>query len=149
MNTIEESWGELEGETFPPMRFGMDYLFESIAAAAATPRMFGDYLFESIATEVRGGSHFETGGIDENESNIAFLIRISREMEEERREFMKEERRAIESMMEIEPKKYQMVFPNGWVNGAGPRPYENISKPIRPMTKEEKRKVNNLRMNFR
>jgi hypothetical protein len=144
MNTVEESWGELDGETFPPIRFGMDYLFESIAAATTPPRRFGDELFESIASET---PMYEEG--IENESNISFLIRIRREMDEQRREFMEEERRSIENMLDIEPKRYIHVFPNGWVNGAGPRPYENISKPIRPMTNEEKRKAHNLRMNFR
>ena len=146
MNTVEESWGELDGETFPPIRFGMDYLFESIAAVAAItpPRRFGDYLSESIAPE---RPSYEEGV--ENESNIAFLIRIRREMDEQRREFMEEERRSIENMLDTEPKRYIHVFPNGWVNGAGPSPYENISKPIRPMTNEEKKKVHNLRMNFR
>ena len=121
---MEESWAELDGA--PHIRFDMSYLFESIAALELESR--------------RPGSHF-IAGVNENESDDAFLIRIRREVDEQRREFIEEERRvAIQ-----DDKKYVDVFPNGWKNGAGPNPYANKIC----WTKEEEKKVINLRMNFR
>ena len=139
MNTIEESWAELDGE---PIFHPLDYLFESIAVVEPRRNNFIAGVNENAAVvEPR-----RVAGIDENESNDAFLTRIRREMDEERRVFIEEERRAA---TQVDQKKYMDVFPNGWKNGAGPNPYENISKPIRPMTKEEEKKVIYLRMNFR
>jgi hypothetical protein len=104
--------------------------------------------------------------IDENESNIEFLTRMRQRIdeqtqflrEEQRREFMIEERRRIGRLIEnIEPEPVVVEepvlwinpfpkFANGWVNGAGPNPLAIIRK---PMSEEHKQKAHNLRMNFR
>jgi len=107
--------------------------------------------------------------IDENESNIEFLTRMRQRideqtqflMEEQRREFMVQERIRIGRLIEniepipvvVEEEEEEPIlikplpkFANGWINGAGLNPLVIIRK---PMSEEHKKKAYNLRMNFR
>lgn len=130
MDTMEESWAELDG--VPAIWVGLDYSFESINAVE--PRRTVSYLIGSGVNENESDVEYE--------SDVEFLTRIRREMDEQLREFIEEERRAASIQ---DDKKYVDVFPNGWKNGAGPNPYANKIC----WTKEEEKKVINLRMNFR